>query len=233
MSARRKGNGEREPQMNADERRCNVSVRDGALQSAFICVHLRLLVPFVVSALVSGCPNPSTRRSRPGDEDVPARANGTSEAGTGAASWDVPAGVTARAWRYVVIHHSGTSEGSAAAFDRYHKTVKGWRDLGYHFVIGNGRGTPDGSVEVSKRWKDQRPGAHAGVRYYNACGVGGCLVGNFERTVPTKKQMASLGRLIAFLMKRFKVPAEGVLRHRDLVSTKCPGKRFPWPVVGR
>ncbi len=190
-------------------------------------------VAFAVLALVSGCPNPSTRPTRPEDEDVPARANGTSEGETGTASWDVPAGVTARAWRYVVIHHSGTSEGSAAAFDRYHKKVKGWRDLGYHFVIGNGRGTPDGSVEVSKRWKDQRPGAHAGVRYYNACGVGVCLVGNFERSVPTKKQMASLRRLLAFLMKRFKVPAEGVLRHRDLVLTKCPGKRFPWPVVGR
>ena len=86
---------------------------------------------------------------------------------------------------------------------------------------------------MSKRWKEQRRGAHAGVRYYNEHGVGVCLVGNFEHSVPTKKQMASLRRLLAFLMNRFDVPAEGVLRHSDLVPTKCPGKRFPWPVVGR
>ncbi len=131
----------------------------------------------------------------------------------------------------MVIHHSGTEEGSAAAFDRYHRRVKGWEDLGYHFVIGNGRGSPDGAVEIGARWKKQRVGAHAGVLKYNESGVGICLVGSFGRSLPTKKQMRSLERLIDFLMKRFGIPAENVLRHSDLVPTSCPGKRFAWPLV--
>jgi hypothetical protein len=145
--------------------------------------------------------------------------------------WEVPRGVKARDWRYIVIHHSGTTEGSARAFDRYHRKVKGWEDLGYHFVIGNGRGSPDGAVEVAPRWREQRVGAHAGVLEHNERGVGVCLVGDFERAGPTAKQMASLRELLAFLMNRFEIAPSDVLRHSDLVATKCPGRNLPWPVV--
>ena len=62
-----RGHGEREPQMDADGRRCNVLARDGAFPSAFIRVHLRLLVPFAVSAVaVAGC-----RGGRPLEAGVP------------------------------------------------------------------------------------------------------------------------------------------------------------------
>jgi N-acetyl-anhydromuramyl-L-alanine amidase AmpD len=143
----------------------------------------------------------------------------------------VPEGIEPRKWRYVVIHHSGTGEGSAAAFDRYHKAVKGFDDLGYHFVVGNGQGSADGEVEVSRRWKEQRVGAHAGVTEYNERGIGICLVGDFERATPTGKQMASLRGLLAFLTKRFNILPSGVARHSDLLPTGCPGADFPWPVV--
>ncbi|HHT9113865.1 MAG TPA: hypothetical protein ACFYD0_11140, partial [Candidatus Wunengus sp. YC65] len=54
-----------------------------------------------------------------------------------------------RDWRYIVVHHSATSSGNAAEFDKYHRRKKGWENgLGYHFVIGNGNGTPDGKIEI-------------------------------------------------------------------------------------
>ena len=145
-------------------------------------------------------------------------------------AWEVPEGVEARDWRHIVIHHSATDEGSAATFDEYHREVKGWKGLAYHFVIGNGTHTPDGSVEVGYRWKRQIAGAHAGVREYNQYGIGVCLVGDFETARPTKKQMASLKELLAFLTKRFSVAPVDVVRHKDLTKTKCPGRNFPWPV---
>src|SRR5579864_1667285 len=50
------------------------------------------------------------------------------------------------AFRSIVIHHSATHGGSAAAFERTHRTRLG--GLAYHFVIGNGSGAPDGAIEV-------------------------------------------------------------------------------------
>jgi len=146
-----------------------------------------------------------------------------------AKAWDVRDGVVARDWRYIVIHHSATNEGSAAAFRRYHRR-KGWDDLAYHFVIGNGRGAPDGKVELGMRWVRQQAGAHAGNREYNDHGIGICLVGNFERSRPTEAQMASLKKLVRFLRKRFDIGAIDVVRHSDVNTTKCPGRNMPWPV---
>src|SRR5438067_10459729 len=53
----------------------------------------------------------------------------------------------ARSWKWIVIHHSATTSGGAATFDRMHRE-KGWDELGYHFVIGNGTDTRNGQVEV-------------------------------------------------------------------------------------
>ncbi|MCK4602755.1 MAG: hypothetical protein KAU28_09835, partial [Phycisphaerae bacterium] len=52
-----------------------------------------------------------------------------------------------RYWRYIVIHHSATARGNAAVFDKSHRR-RGYDELGYHFVIDNGAGGPDGNVEV-------------------------------------------------------------------------------------
>lgn len=145
--------------------------------------------------------------------------------------WEIPAGVKPRQWQWIVIHHSGTTEGSVAAFDRYHREVKGWEDLAYHFVIGNGRGMPDGHIEASARWLQQRAGAHAGSLEHNERGIGICLVGDFEKQRPTTAQMASVRLLVRALMERFGIPPERVIRHSDVVATKCPGKLMPWPLV--
>ena len=132
-----------------------------------------------------------------------------------------------RAWKYIVIHHSYTDSGSEKSFDDYHKNVRGWLGVGYHFVIGNGRGSGDGAIEVTFRWEDQIHGAHAGVEQYNQYGIGICLVGNFETGYPTGKQMASLVSLVNHLQEKCKIPTANILLHRNVKSTKCPGKNFP------
>ncbi len=139
-----------------------------------------------------------------------------------------------RKWTHVIIHHSSTDRGSAKSFGAYHKNVRGWSNgLGYDFVIGNGRGTADGEVEVGPRWKKQARGAHAGVNYYNEHGIGICLVGNFETGHPTEKQMAALVELLRWLQKEYKIPARNVKGHCDIKDTLCPGKNFPMDRVRR
>jgi N-acetylmuramoyl-L-alanine amidase len=134
-----------------------------------------------------------------------------------------------RHWKYIVIHHSASDSGNEAVFDREHKD-RGWRGVGYDFVIDNGEGGPDGRVEVTFRWEQQIEGAHAGNDEYNQYGIGICLVGNFDRDLPTAKQMDSLVALVNYLQKRCDIPTDHILGHCHvrIGGTHCPGLRFPW-----
>ena len=131
-------------------------------------------------------------------------------------------------WPHIVIHHSATPTGNADEFDKMHRE-KGWDELGYHFVIGNGTGSGDGQVEIGPRWVKQKHGAHCKVTghpEYNDVGVGICLVGNFDVTRPTQAQMASLAQLVRFLMARYDIPRSNVYGHGQLKPTDCPGRNF-------
>lgn len=132
-------------------------------------------------------------------------------------------------WTTIVIHHSGTMTGSARTFDKYHREKRGWDSLGYHFVIGNGSETPDGLVEVGPRWEKQKHGAHCKTpsNYYNDHGIGICLVGDFTKTRPTRRQLESLDRLVAFLCRVCHIPPSRIVTHGDINrKTLCPGKNF-------
>lgn len=133
-----------------------------------------------------------------------------------------------RRWTTIVIHHSATNRGGAREFDKFHRK-KGWDELGYHFVIGNGTDTPDGYVEVGPRWHKQKHGAHCKTpgNYYNEHGIGVCLVGDFTKTRPTRKQLASLTRLVRFLSDRCRISPGKITTHGIVTGkTKCPGRRF-------
>lgn len=133
--------------------------------------------------------------------------------------------VPARAWKYIIVHHSDTASGSALRFHRAH-LARGWDSLGYDFVIGNGTETKDGMIEVGPRWTKQLTGAHTGTpdNSYNDFGIGICLVGNFDESRPTAKQLDSLARLCAYLMRTYDIPADRIIGHRDAKPTNCPGK---------
>jgi N-acetyl-anhydromuramyl-L-alanine amidase AmpD len=142
-------------------------------------------------------------------------------------NWLPLASADKRRWDYIVIHHSGGSTGSAAAFDKYHREVRKWDELGYHFVIGNGSGSADGQIEVGSRWPKQKYGAHAKTpdNQYNEHGIGICLVGNFDNTRPTARQMQSLTRLVTYLSDTYRVPQRSIIGHKMTgKQTECPGR---------
>ena len=151
---------------------------------------------------------------------------------------DEPRVKHARQWRYIVIHHSATVGGNAEMFDRLHRGPQfGFDELGYHFLITNGDGGPDGAVEAGSRWHKQKWGAHCGGtpgNEYNNYGIGICLVGDFSRRMPTGAQVASLRKLVLELMAAYNVPAENVIAHREAptASTECPGDVFYTYVAG-
>jgi hypothetical protein len=137
-------------------------------------------------------------------------------------------------WYWIVIHHSATPDGGARKFDKEHKS-KGWDELGYHFVIGNGTDTRDGQIEVGPRWPKQKWGAHdnAPGNQFNEHGIGICLVGNFDVTHPSAAQIKSLERIVAYLMKTYHISADHVLGHGETKATECPGRYLNVAMVRR
>jgi hypothetical protein len=144
--------------------------------------------------------------------------------------------VQKRRWRYIVVHNSGTKQGNAKAFEYYHKRVRKMPNgLAYHFVIGNGTSSGDGEIEVGNRWRRQINGGHVHSDYLNNIALGICFVGDFNRDVPTRRQLEALEELIRYLRRRVG-PIDRkqaiVKAHREINPprwpTDCPGNRFPY-----
>lgn len=138
----------------------------------------------------------------------------------------------ARDWKYIVLHHTASDQGDVESIHESHlknkdKNGKPWLGIGYHFVIGNGKGMDDGEIEPTFRWKQQMQGAHAGVADYNQLGVGIVLVGNFENGPPTAAQVTSVKRLVRVLSREYEIKNAQIVGHGDVKATECPGTHFP------
>lgn len=137
-------------------------------------------------------------------------------------------------WKYIVVHNSGTRAGNARSFDIYHRRVRKMvNGLAYHFVIGNGVSSGNGEIEIGHRWTAQLQGGHVASDYLNDISIGICLVGDYNRDLPTKAQIGALNELIIYLRQRVG-RTQGrqaiVKAHKEINPrpTDCPGRRFPY-----
>ncbi|MBI3253020.1 MAG: N-acetylmuramoyl-L-alanine amidase [Candidatus Omnitrophica bacterium] len=125
-------------------------------------------------------------------------------------------------WQTITVHHSGTLKGSARNFHRDHLR-RGMGGLFYHFVIGNGSYSGDGQIEVGWRWKKQ-------LKANRPHDIQICLVGDFNRQVPTEAEFGSLVNLVAVLRREYGISLDDIRRHEDIKGkhTECPGEHFPF-----
>lgn len=113
-----------------------------------------------------------------------------------------------------------TSE-KVAEIRRWHVQERGWRDIGYHWVIDRDR-----TVAIGRR--ETEIGAH--VEGHNRGTLGVCLVGGygasaddtFERNF-TVAQAVAVTRLIGEIKGRATI--RKVLGHNDYAAKACPGFR--------
>lgn len=124
--------------------------------------------------------------------------------------------------RRIVVHHSASGPNTTIEdMHRWH-LAKDWAGIGYHYII-----YPDGSIHRGR--PEWAKGAHAYQDMQhdaNSDGIGICLIGDFTDTVPTEAQIVSLIWLVHDIWTRY--PGIGVIRHRDVQATACPGDSFPW-----
>lgn len=130
-----------------------------------------------------------------------------------------------RSWTYIIVHHTGAEEKNTAQVRRYHLSL-GWLDIGYHYVIER-----DGTVVPGRSLSLQ--GAHCTAGGMNARGIGVALLGNLENHPPLASQRISLDALLLELCRRFNIPAQNVLGHREVpgAATACPGRYLDMAVV--
>lgn len=131
---------------------------------------------------------------------------------------------------YIIIHHTQRNNDWPAFVKFRHLYLRGWEDIGYHWLIGNTRPfTIDGKVYAGR--SEQFQGAHA--LGYNDNSLGVCLVGDFDKIVPSKKQLDALFRLVLFKMSQYNIPVENILGHRELsgVTKTCPGENIDMRII--
>jgi hypothetical protein len=126
-------------------------------------------------------------------------------------------------WKYVYIHHSKTDGGSAASLG------ESGGGLADHFVIGNGAGCGDGEIQIAQRWHRQHPAGRivAGEELRPDC-ISICVIGDFDRSLPTATQMLRLRQLVTALQARCGIPAAGVhVVEGERASKGNAGRYFP------
>jgi hypothetical protein len=136
--------------------------------------------------------------------------------------FDTKAPVLPRKWKYIYIHHSQTASGDANAIAQANN------GLGDHFVICNGDGAVDGEIQVGQRWNEQKPAAPPqGASEIRGDCISICLIGDFDRTVPTPTQLRRLAQLVGTLQGQLHIPRESVLVLDVPRSSAGGGRYFP------
>ena len=133
----------------------------------------------------------------------------------------------------IIIHCSASDFGDVETIRKWH-LERGFSDIGYHYVILNGRRTPfrkyikadDGLIELGRPW--WRQGAHTKGENYDSLGI--CLIGNPKFIgAPemwfTENQLESLRRLVSQLMQEFDIPSSQIHGHNEYAPKLCPGFR--------
>lgn len=129
---------------------------------------------------------------------------------------------------HITIHCSDSAFGDAKLIDSWHKE-RGWKKIGYHFVVLNGRRSKnsfqqrdDGMVEYGRAINEI--GAH--VAGHNRGNLGVCLIGvrGFS-----PRQIAAAIKLVRGLMATLDIPVEHVLGHYEYDAGKtCPNMDMDW-----
>jgi len=116
---------------------------------------------------------------------------------------------------FIVIHHSQREIDSPRQIRKRH-LERGWEDIGYHYLIGK-------KGKLYRGRSIRFIGAH--VLGYNKNSIGICLIGDLDKSIPTRKQLKSLIKFLGKISKKYKIPIENILGHREFpnVTKTCPG----------
>lgn len=118
----------------------------------------------------------------------------------------------------IILHCSATKEGNsvyASTIDRWHKD-RGWRCIGYHYVI-----LLDGTIEYGRSIYEK--GAH--VKNHNEGSIGICYIGGLDANMkPKDTRTLDQKESLLYLLKTLKRlhPAATIHGHNEFSTKACP-----------
>ena len=114
----------------------------------------------------------------------------------------------------------------------YHVRSRGWRDIGYNFLLDK-----FGRIWEGRYGGVDRPVVGAHTSGYNSNGFGASAIGNFDNAAPPAALMNAFGSLFAWKLSLHGVRgnkgstrigdrtfSHAIMGHRDTKSTACPGR---------
>jgi len=130
----------------------------------------------------------------------------------------------------IIVHHAAIPAGEATLerIRREHVEGRGWRDIGYHFVVELG---PGGVWRVRAGRPTWAEGAHCRASGMNRRSLGVCLAGYWSPGhdgAPPPEAWRLLVSLLAALCHDRGLVAANILGHREVpgAKTECPGRSF-------
>jgi N-acetylmuramoyl-L-alanine amidase len=129
----------------------------------------------------------------------------------------------------IVVHHTATARDlSVGDIRRMHVEGRGWRDIGYHWLVSQPSDEHAATVcrgrmeDGDGRWEPWEFGAH--VKGHNHRSVGVALIGNFDTDPLPEDMFDALCVKLSELCVQFGLREGHVVGHRDLAATACPGR---------
>lgn len=131
----------------------------------------------------------------------------------------------------IIVHHTGGSaidplqDSSNFTFDQCNeqhrisfnlKSSLGFY-IGYHYYISK-----DGTIKQGRLDTDE--GAHTIGQNLSSLGI--CLAGNFDATLPTQAQIATLTTFLVQKSKQYNITSENVFPHRHFAAKTCYGNKL-------
>jgi len=116
---------------------------------------------------------------------------------------------------FIVLHYTASKDVSAATINIWHKQ-RGFREIGYHYVIRE-----NGTVEVGRNLN--KIGAHTRGKNVNSVGI--VLTGhNSLAWYPSNKQIVAARHLVSAIQDTYNIRDSEIYLHRELGNTSCPGR---------
>jgi N-acetylmuramoyl-L-alanine amidase len=122
---------------------------------------------------------------------------------------------------YFVIHHTASSFHNKLTITAQHLS-RGFGDIGYNGLIGNGRTTEDGKFYPGRSPKEE--GAH--TLGLNTKSLGIALVGDFTLDKPSEEQIKTLTEVSIACARVYLLTPDKFIGHKDKNETECPGANF-------
>ncbi len=122
---------------------------------------------------------------------------------------------------------------SVKGIQDFHQNVRGWSDIGYHFVFDQSGRIYQGRPFLDNRTNLDRPpalaqGAHVGG--FNTGNIGVAVLGCYHppegggcQDTMSPALRDSVVTIFAYLKEQYGVSTENLFGHRDQGSTSCPG----------